>query len=61
MKTTLGELIADLYDLYVERSADPELAAIATASTVNEFLCEAARRDKPARGRASRAEHHAAV
>jgi hypothetical protein len=61
MKTTLGELIADLYDLYVERSEDPELAAIATASAVNELLCEQARRGKPARGRATRLEHHATL
>jgi hypothetical protein len=61
MKTTLGELIADLYDLYVERSEDPELAAVATAAAVNELLCEVARRDAPARGRGNRLEHRAAL
>jgi hypothetical protein len=59
MKTTLGQLIADLYEEYVEVSQDPDLAAVATAATVNELLCEAARRGRPARSR--RAEAHAAL
>jgi hypothetical protein len=49
MNTTLGQLIADLYDTYVERSYDPELAALAIAATVNDLLCEVARRDALAR------------
>jgi hypothetical protein len=54
MTTTLGQLIADLFDAYEERSQDPELAALATAAIVNDLLCDPARRDKPARERDSR-------
>jgi hypothetical protein len=63
MVTTLGHLIADLYDSFEEQSHDPRLAAIATAATVNELLCQVARRGGPARRRDERREwdSHAAV
>jgi hypothetical protein len=49
MTTTLGQLIADLYDAYEARACDPQVAALATAAIVNDLLCEVARRDMPAR------------
>lgn len=48
MTTTLGQLIADLFDAYEARSCEPELAALATAAIVNDLLCDPARRDDPA-------------
>lgn len=49
MTTTLGQLIADLYDVFEERAHDPELAVLATAAVVNDVLSQTARRGKPAR------------
>jgi len=49
MTTTLGQLIADLYDAFEERAHDPELATLATAAVVNDVLCESARRGRSAR------------
>jgi hypothetical protein len=56
MTTTLGQLIADLYDVFEERAHDPELAVLATAAVVNDVLCQSARRGKPARTRAEARE-----
>lgn len=49
MTTTLGQLIADLYDAFEERAHDPELAVLATAAVVNDVLSESARRGRSAR------------
>jgi hypothetical protein len=56
MTTTLGQLIADLYDVFEERAHDPELAVLATAAVVNDMLCQTARRGRPARSRAQGGE-----
>ena len=42
---SLGELISRLYGEYLAMYGDPELASVATAATVNNFL---AVRDSPA-------------
>ena len=49
MTTTLGNLVADLYESFLLETGDPEVAAVATAAAVNDLLCEAARRDADAR------------
>ncbi len=51
METTLGQLIADLYDAFEECVHDPELATLATAAVVNDLLCDVAQRDAGARTR----------
>ncbi len=38
MKTTLGQLVSELFDAYERRHGDPDLAALATQVTVNELL-----------------------
>jgi hypothetical protein len=53
MKTTIGQLVADLHDAYEERAHDPEITALATAATINDVLCGVARRSRPARARAA--------
>ena len=37
-KRSLGELISKLYGEYLAMYGDPELASVATAATVNDFL-----------------------
>jgi hypothetical protein len=38
MKTTLGQLISELFNMYEDRYRDEELAALATQVTVTELL-----------------------
>lgn len=38
MRTTLGQLISELFDVYERRYRDPHLAALAAQVTVNELL-----------------------
>ena len=49
--TTLGELISMLYDEYMEIYGDEDLAAVATAATINDLIGE---------GHASRGDPRAA-
>ena len=56
MPTTLGDLVAELYDSYLEDTGDPEVASVATAAIVNDLLCVAARRVAVARARTRRIE-----
>lgn len=38
METTLGELVAAVYETLLEEYGDPELASVATSAIVNDML-----------------------
>ena len=44
MKTTLGLLVSELFDMFEQRYRDPELAALATEVIVNDLLYRPRRR-----------------
>jgi hypothetical protein len=47
METTLGELVAAVYETLLEEYGDPELASVATAAIVNDMLAQpTTRRDE---------------
>jgi hypothetical protein len=49
-KRSLGDLISRLYGEYLAIYGDPELASIATAATVNDFLSIQQRPSKEGQG-----------
>lgn len=62
MKTTLGQLISELFDMYEDRYRDEELAALATQVTVTELLLpndRGARIRRPLSAAGSRTRHDA--
>ena len=47
METTLGELVAAVYETLLEEYGDPELASVATSAIVNDMLSQpTTRRDE---------------
>lgn len=42
-ETTLGELISTLYDEFLARYGDEELASVAAAAVINDLLADAGR------------------
>lgn len=48
MPTTLGDLIAAVYDTMLAEYGDPELASVATAAVVNDLLSRAAEAEEEA-------------
>jgi hypothetical protein len=69
MKTTLGLLISEIFDMFERRYGDPELAALATEVTVNDMLSSrrglvvgaAPRAVRPPAARRDRREHRRAA
>jgi hypothetical protein len=49
MRTTIGQLVAALYDQYERRFHDEELAALATQVALNELLASLEQAAPPAR------------
>jgi len=57
--TTLGQLVADLFDRYERRFHDKELAAVATQATITDMLLESrCRRQVRQPARTSRVRPH---
>jgi hypothetical protein len=48
-QTSLGDLISVLYDEFLAAYGDEDLAAVAAAATVNEWLANSARDSAPSR------------
>ncbi len=40
METTLGELVAAVYETLLEEYGDPDLASVATSAIVNDMLTQ---------------------
>ena len=54
MQTTLGQLVALLYDAFEHQYHDPHLASLATEAVINDVLTASAPQRKPL----ARGNHH---
>lgn len=49
INTTLGDLISVLYEEFLARYGDEELASVATAAVINDLLADTAEVEEPTR------------